>query len=112
MTTLPPGRLRPLAALVALAAWQAAPAAEAAAPRPYTLDTCIISGDRLGAMGEAVVVIRAGREIKLCCRGCIKDFDKDPGKFLARIEQAEKARSAPATAAASAATAAACAHPH
>ena len=68
-------------------------AADAATPpvkaKPYTLTTCIVSGDKLGTMGEAVVVVREGREIKFCCKGCIKDFDKDPAKFLKKIDEAE-----------------------
>ncbi len=58
-------------------------------PKPYTLPTCIVSGDKLGTMGDAVVVVRAGREIKFCCTGCIKDFDKDPAKFITKIDEAE-----------------------
>ncbi len=69
-------------------------AAEAAKPKPkpYTLDTCIVSGDKLGSMGEAVVFVRENRELKVCCKGCIKDFDKDPAKFLKKVDEAEKAK--------------------
>ncbi len=102
--------MKPVTALLALTALStclAAADAAADAAKPYPLDTCIISGDKLGSMGAPTVIVRSGREIKLCCKGCIKDFDKDPAKFLAKIEQAEKAR--PATAAA---TAPAGAHHH
>lgn len=88
----------PLLALAAFTGSLAAAEAAVGAPRPYTLDTCIVSGDKLGTMGDAVVVVRAGREIKLCCKGCIKDFDSDPAKFLGKIDLAEKARSATAAA--------------
>lgn len=74
------------------AAADSAPAGDAPKPKPYVLDTCIVSGDKLGDMGEAVTVVRAGREIKFCCKGCIKDFDKDPAKFLKKIEEGEKAK--------------------
>ncbi len=63
-------------------------AGDAPKPKPYTLDTCIVSGDKLGGMGDPVVIVRAGREIKLCCKGCIKDFDKDPAAFVKKIEAA------------------------
>jgi len=66
-------------------------AAETAKPKPYPLTTCIVSGDKLGSMGDAVVVVRDGREIKFCCKGCIKDFDKDPAKFITKIDEAEQA---------------------
>ncbi|MCK6488796.1 MAG: hypothetical protein L6R48_10790 [Planctomycetes bacterium] len=102
--------MKPVTALLALTALStglAAADAATAAAKPYPLDTCIISGDKLGSMGAPVVIVREGREIKLCCKGCIKDFDKDPAKFLGKIAQAEKARSATA-----AATAPAGAHHH
>lgn len=66
-------------------------AADAPQIKPYPLDTCIVSGEKLGAMGKAVIITREGQEIKLCCKGCIKDFDKDPATFLAKIAAAEKA---------------------
>lgn len=85
-----------LTTMLAMAAFAGSIAAADAAtdppkPKPYTLTTCIVSGDKLGGMGEAVVVTREGREIKFCCKGCIKDFDKDPAKFLKKIDEAEKA---------------------
>lgn len=83
-------------ALVALSIAVAAAAAEspapAPAPKPYPLDTCIISGDQLGSMGPAVVIVRDGHEIKLCCKGCIKDFDKDAVGYLRKIEEAAKVK--------------------
>jgi len=57
--------------------------------KPYTLKTCPVSGDELGGMGEAYVFEQDGREIKLCCKGCLKDFKKDPAKYLKQIEKAE-----------------------
>ncbi len=35
-----------------------------------------------------------GRTIAFCCDGCIKDFDKDPKKYVAKHEAAEKAEKA------------------
>ena len=31
-----------------------------------------------------------GREIKLCCKGCLDDFKKAPAKYVKKIETAEK----------------------
>lgn len=62
--------------------------------KPYTLKTCIVSGDKLGEMGDAVVYPYKDREIKFCCKGCIKDFNKDPEKYIKKIEEAEKAAKA------------------
>ena len=60
--------------------------AEDAKPVPYPLDTCIVSGEALGSMGDAVVKIHDGREVKFCCAGCIKKFDKDPAKYIAAAD--------------------------
>ncbi len=63
-------------------------------PKPYTLETCIVTGEKLGGMGAAYVFEHQGREIKLCCKGCLKDFKKDPAKYVKKIEEAEaKAKS-------------------
>jgi YHS domain-containing protein len=58
-------------------------------PKPYTLKNCIISGDKLGEMGAPYVFVYEGREIKLCCKGCLKDFNKSPAKYVKQIEKAE-----------------------
>lgn len=57
--------------------------------KPYTLKTCIVSGDKLGEMGKPYVFVHEGREIKLCCKGCLKDFKKEPAKYVKQIEKAE-----------------------
>lgn len=51
--------------------------AEAVKAKPYTLDTCAVSGEKLGDMGDAVVKVYKGQEVKFCCNGCIKKFEKD-----------------------------------
>jgi len=58
--------------------------------KPYTLKTCLVSGEKLGEMGDPYVFTYQGREIKLCCKGCKKDFDKEPAKFIKKLEAAEK----------------------
>lgn len=62
------------------------PAAPAATP--YPLNTCIVSGEALGSMGEAISLVEQGREVKFCCKGCIKAFKKDPATFLAKLPAA------------------------
>ena len=57
--------------------------------KPYTLKTCVVSGDKLGEMGSPFVYAYKGREIKFCCKGCIKDFNKEPEKYIKMIEEAE-----------------------
>jgi hypothetical protein len=31
-----------------------------------------------------------GQEVKLCCKGCLKDFNKEPAKYIKKIEEAQK----------------------
>jgi YHS domain-containing protein len=57
--------------------------------KPYTLDTCVVSGDKLGEMGKPYVFTYKGQEIKMCCKSCRKKFDKDPAKYVKKIEEAE-----------------------
>lgn len=57
--------------------------------KPYTLKTCVVSGDKLGEMGDPFVYAYKGREIKFCCKGCLKDFNKEPDKYIKQIEEAE-----------------------
>ena len=68
-----------------------APAATAA---PYPLDTCVVSGDKLGAMGDFVPYTYEGREVRFCCKGCIADFNKDPATYMAKLDAAAKAQAA------------------
>jgi YHS domain-containing protein len=57
--------------------------------KPYTLKTCVVSGEKLGEMGDPFVYAYEGREIKFCCKGCLKDFKKEPAKYIKLIEEAE-----------------------
>lgn len=61
---------------------------EAMPVEPYTLTTCPVSGEALGAMGDAVIVSAEGRDVKLCCKMCVKKFDADPAKYLAIVDKA------------------------
>ena len=57
--------------------------------KPYTLKTCIVSGEKLGEMGPPQVYKYKDREIKFCCKDCVKDFDKAPAKYVKKLEEAE-----------------------
>lgn len=75
-----------------MAAPLAVPAGEAVdKPKPDKLTICPVSGDKLGEMGKPCVFTYKDREVKLCCKSCRKDFDKDPAKYLKLIEAADKA---------------------
>jgi hypothetical protein len=86
--------IKPLVVAVLIAAFGAAPLAGLAADqkpkaKPYTLKTCLVSDEKLGGMGDAYVFEHKGREIKLCCKSCLKDFNKSPEKFIKKLEEAE-----------------------
>ena len=58
--------------------------------KPYKLDKCMVSDEKLGEMGKPFVFEYKGQEIKLCCKNCKKDFDKDPAKYLKKMAEEEK----------------------
>ena len=63
--------------------------------KPYPLETCLVSDEKLGEDPDMkpYAFVHAGQEIKICCKSCKKDFDKDPKKFMAKLEdEAKKAK--------------------
>lgn len=68
----------------------AAEGKDAPKPKPYPLDTCVVSGQKLGTMGEPYVFVHGDREIKLCCKGCLKAFTNAPAKYIKKLEAAER----------------------
>lgn len=62
-------------------------AAKTTGAKPYALETCIVSGEKLGSMGKPVVRVHEGQEVKFCCDSCVPDFEKEPKKFLAKLEK-------------------------
>ena len=58
--------------------------------KPYPLTTCVVSGEKLGEMGDPYVFKHEGREVRLCCKDCLKKFEKEPAKYVKKIEDAEK----------------------
>jgi Cu(I)/Ag(I) efflux system membrane fusion protein len=54
----------------------------------YPLDYCVVTGNKLGSMGEPVEIQYAGRTIKFCCNGCQAKFKADPEKYLKMIDEA------------------------
>lgn len=67
------------------------PMAAEAKAKPDLLTTCPVSGDKLGDMAPPYVFTYKGQEVKLCCKSCKKDFDKNPEKYIAKIRAADKA---------------------
>ena len=78
-------------ALVALASTaMAAEDKKAGKPKPYPLETCLVSDEKLGEMGKPFAFTYEGQEIKLCCKSCQKDFKKDSSKYIKKLASAEK----------------------
>jgi YHS domain-containing protein len=68
--------------------------------KTYPLQTCPVSGEKLGSMDEPVDYLYKstvdGKEqvrlVQFCCKSCTKDFNKEPAKYLAKIDEAAKAK--------------------
>ena len=70
----------------AMAADPAAPA-KAATEQSATNTVCPVSGDKVGEMGKPTYVDYKGKKVALCCKDCVKEFQKDPAKFAALAEK-------------------------
>jgi YHS domain-containing protein len=77
-----------LAWIVAVPLTHAADPASAA--KPYPLSTCIVSDEKLGEMGKPVMVDYKGQQVGFCCKSCLGDFDKEPAKYLAKLQATAK----------------------
>lgn len=53
---------------------------------------CPVSKEKVGEMGDIVKYEYNGKIYNFCCKACLKDFAKDPGKF-AKIAEEEVAAS-------------------
>ena len=66
----------------------------------YPLDVCVVSDEKLGSHGTIVHVVHDNRLVRLCCQGCLADFERNPDRFIKKLEEAEpaKTRAIPAAA--------------
>ncbi len=65
-------------------------AKEAAVKRigdPYPFATCPVTDGKLGEMGEPVVKLYEGREVRFCCAACPEQFERDLAASFAKIDQ-------------------------
>ena len=59
--------------------------------KPYPLKTCVVSGEKFeGSEMKPHEFVHERQTIKLCCKSCLKDFNKEPAKYLKKIEEAQK----------------------
>lgn len=64
-------------------------AAKKAAPKPYPLETCLVTGDDLDEMDERVSTVHDGQVFEFCCKPCLKKFNKNPGKYVRLLAKAK-----------------------
>ena len=86
--------LKIVAALLLAASFAAAPlsvfgAEQKPKAKPYPLKVCVVSDEKLGEMGDPYTFVYKDREVKLCCKSCLKDFNKNPAKYVKKMEEAE-----------------------
>jgi YHS domain-containing protein len=79
-----------IAAAVFAGSFKAVAADKKAETKEYPLKTCVVSDEKLGSMGKPYVIKHEGREVQFCCKGCEKDFKKEPAKYLKKIDEASK----------------------
>lgn len=54
----------------------------------YPFKQCIVSDEALDAMGTPIDRLYGTTLVRMCCKGCIKAFEKAPEPFLAKINAA------------------------
>jgi YHS domain-containing protein len=59
-------------------------------PKDYPLKKCVVSGEALGEHGRVVKVSHEGTDVYLCCKDCVKDFKKNPEKYVKMVKDAKK----------------------
>jgi hypothetical protein len=48
---------------------------------------CPVSGEPLGSMGKPIKVTVEGREVFVCCEGCIDEVKENFDKYAAKLDQ-------------------------
>lgn len=51
---------------------------------------CPVMDEPLGSMGTPLKVTGLGRDVYLCCKGCLKFLEKEPEKYLAKLPPQRK----------------------
>ncbi|MAB81542.1 MAG: hypothetical protein CMJ89_19550 [Planctomycetes bacterium] len=52
----------------------------------YPFETCIVSDEPLDADDKPLDYVYGTRLVRLCCKGCVKGFKKDPNKFMDKLD--------------------------
>jgi YHS domain-containing protein len=59
-------------------------------PATYPLKKCPVSDETLGEHGKPVKATHEGTDVYLCCKACVKDFNKEPAKYAEMVKKAGK----------------------
>lgn len=54
--------------------------------KPYPKETCVVTGNKLGSMGDPITLVHNGQEVKFCCQPCVRKFKKNPDKYLQALK--------------------------
>ena len=76
--------------LSSLAAFFLGACASTSGAKPYPLKYCVVSDNELGSMGDPVTRVYDGQEITFCCKPCIAKFEKNPKKYLDKLQQSSQ----------------------
>jgi hypothetical protein len=80
-------RLLPVTVVAAvLTACASTESAAAAGAKAYPLKVCIVTDNDLGSMGTPVTLVHDGQAVKFCCKPCVKKFNAEPQKYLAKLK--------------------------
>ena len=63
---------------------------EAERPVAEAQKVCPVGDGPLGSMGMPYKVTVGGRDVYLCCEGCKATIEKDPDKYLAKLDAQPK----------------------
>lgn len=63
--------------------------------KPYPLDFCLVSDEKFEGSGMTPFeMVQDGQTIKFCCKNCVKDFKKEPKKYLTKLADEVKKQEA------------------
>jgi hypothetical protein len=52
----------------------------------YPTDVCVVTEDKIDALGTPTNVLWGTRLVRLCCKTCEQQFYETPGDFLAALD--------------------------
>ena len=61
---------------------------QSAGAKPYPLDTCLVCGMKFEQMEKPYVFVYQGQQIKVCDESEKAMFEKDPARYMKKLETA------------------------